>query len=143
MKFKINIEAQIKWPDKCVWCSDVPTKKMKIQAGAIWQKKIKLEYPLCSKHYFLLKGVQIIGLFIDLSGGWIFYGILILLYLVFVISHDVIYPILFLIFLVVIGILSVISKPVKMRVSGDVYIMKIRNEDYAREFALLNTLNPL
>jgi len=52
------------------------------------------------------------------------------------------YELIFPIMLLVIWILSIIFRPVKIRVSGDFYTMKIRNDDYAREFAMLNNLSP-
>jgi hypothetical protein len=52
--------------------------------------------------------------------------------------YDLFFPVI----LLVIWILSIQFKAVKIRVSGDFYTMKIRNEDYAREFALLNNLMP-
>lgn len=128
MEFKINKEAPIKWPDKCVWCSDVPTKKMKTKEGWIWQKRVEVEYPLCSKHYFWIKGMQIIDFVIFMI--WL------------VRSWGMPYDLLFPIILLTIWILSIKSKPVKIRVGGDFYIMKIRNENYAREFGLLNNLMP-
>ena len=128
MEFKIGREAPIRWSEKCVWCSDIPTKKMGTQAGWIWQKRLKVEYPLCSKHYFLLKGTQIID--------WV----------IFIIwcsrSLGMPYDLLFPVILLVIWIFSIKFKPVKIRVSGDFYTMKIRNDDYAREFAQLNNLMP-
>ena len=60
MEFRIGRETPIRWPDKCIWCLDIRTKKMKTQAGWIWQKRLKVEYPLCSEHYFWIKGTQII-----------------------------------------------------------------------------------
>jgi hypothetical protein len=128
MEFKISREAQIRWPDKCVWCSDIPTKKMGTQAGWIWQKRLKVEYPLCSKHYFWIKGTQIIY--------WV-------IFVIWVsplsrMTYDLIFPIM----LLAIWILSIVFKPVRIRLSGDFYTLKIRNEDYAREFALLNNLSP-
>jgi hypothetical protein len=128
MEFRIDREAPIRWPDKCVWCSDIPTKKMKTQAGWIWQKRVKVEYPLCGKHYFLIKGTQIID--------WIIF--LIWASPLSRMPYDLIFPIM----LLVIWILSIKLKPVKIRVSGDFYTMIIRNDDYAREFAMLNDLMP-
>jgi hypothetical protein len=128
MEFRINRETTVRWPNKCVWCSEIPTKKMKTQGGWIWQKRLKVEYPLCSKHYFLIKGTQIID--------WV-------IFMIWVsplsrMPYELIFPIM----LLVIWILSIISRPVKIRVSGDFYTMKIRNDDYAREFAMLNNLSP-
>ncbi len=128
MEFRIGKEAPVRWPDKCLWCSDIPAKKMGIQAGWIWQKRVKIEYPLCGKHYLLIKGTQIID--------WV-------IFLIWVsplsrMPYELILPIM----LLIIWILSIKFKPVKISVRGDFYSMKIRNDDYAREFAMLNGLSP-
>jgi hypothetical protein len=40
MEFRINSETTIKMPDKCVWCSDIPTKKIRTQEW-IWGRRKK------------------------------------------------------------------------------------------------------
>ena len=128
MKFRIGRETPIKWPDKCVWCSETPTKKMTTQTGWIWQKRLKVEYPLCSKHYFLIKGTKMLD--------WVIF--IIWISPLSKMPLELILPGM----LLMIWILSTLYKPVKIRVSGDFYTMKVRNEDYAREFAMLNNLSP-
>jgi hypothetical protein len=128
MKFRVSREIAISWPEKCVWCLDIPTKKMEMEGGWIWQKKSKVEFPVCSKHYFWLKGTKIAEIVLFMI--WVFrsWGM----------PYDLIMPGL----LFVIWISSILLKPVKIRVRKDFYILEIRNDDYAREFALLNNLAP-
>ncbi len=128
MEFRINRETPIRWPDKCVWCSDIPTKKMEIRKGWIWQEKVKAEYPVCSKHYLWLKGKPIIE-FVLFAIWWVN---------PFGTPYDLFFPVM----LFVIWILGIVFDPVRIKMRGDFYTMKIRNEDYAREFSLLNNLSP-
>jgi hypothetical protein len=129
MEFRIGRETPIRWPDKCVWCLNIATKKMGLRAGWIWQNSLKVEYPLCSKHYFWLKGMQITDFVILMI--WV------------VRSWGMPYDLYFPVVLLVIWILGIKLRPVKIRVRGDFYTMRIRNEDYAREFAMLNNLSPI
>ncbi len=129
MEFRINRETPIKWLEKCVWCLDISTKKMETRAGWIWQKRLKVEYPLCSKHYFWMKGTQVID--------WVIFGIWLSR------SWGMPYDLLFPIMLLVIWILSIVFKPVRIKLEGDFYTLKIRNDDYARELAMLNGLSPI
>jgi hypothetical protein len=95
----------------------------------LWQKRLKIQFPVCGKHYFWLKGMQItdfVLFMIWLSHSW---GM----------PYDLFSPVL----LWVIWILSIVFKPVRIRGREDSYTMIIRNEDYAREFSMLNSLNPI
>jgi hypothetical protein len=133
MEFQISREAQLIWPDKCVCCLDVSTKKMETSTRWISKKRLKVEYPLCNKHYFWLKGMQIsdiVFLVITIWRGHSWgmpYNL------------DLLFPVIVL----VISIFYIGYRPVTIRISGDSYTMKIRNEDYAREFAHLNNLSPI
>jgi hypothetical protein len=108
---------------------DIPAKKMGIRRGWIWQEKIKAEYPVCSKHYFWLKGKPIIE-FVLFAIWWVN---------LFGMPYDLFFPIM----LFVIWILGIVFDPVGIKVRKDFYTMNIRNDDYAREFAMLNGLSPI
>ena len=129
MEFRISRETPIRWPDKCVWCLDIPTKKMETRTGWIWQKRLKVEYPLCSKHYFLLKGIQITSFVVFMIWLSRFWGTQ--------------YDLFFIVMLLLIWALSTQFKPVRIMLRGDFYTTEIRNDDYAREFAMQNNLSPI
>ena len=129
MEFRIGRETPIKWPDKCLWCSDIPTKKMQIRRGWIWQNKVKVEYPVCSKHFLWLKG-KLITEFVLFATWWIY-------------PSGKPFELFFPVMLFVIWILGIVFDPVRIKVRGDSYTMIIRNDNYAREFALLNNLSPV
>jgi len=129
MEFRIGRETPIRWPDKCVWCSNIPAKKMEIRRGWIWQKKVKVEYPVCSRHYLWLKGRSIAEYV--LFAIWLIY------------PSGMPFRLFFLVMLFVIWILGIVLDPVRVKVRGDFYTMKIRNDDYAREFGMLNSLSPV
>lgn len=128
MEFRIGRETPIRWGDRCVWCSDIPTKKMEIRRGWIWQKKVKVEYPVYSRHYLWLKGRSIIE------------SVLFAIWLINPFGMP--FGLFSLVILFVIWILGILFDPVKVEVRGDFYTRKIRNDDYAREFAMLNNLSP-
>jgi hypothetical protein len=98
-------------------------------SGMDMAEKPKSRYLLCGKHYFLLNGMQVSD-FVLFMIWWVrSWGM----------PYDLYFPVI----LLVIWILSFKLRPVKIRVRGDLYTMRIRNDDYGREFAMLNNLNPI
>jgi hypothetical protein len=89
--------------------------------------KVEVEYPVCRKHGLWLVGRHIANL-ISLWGmilGWIIHYLLGL-------------------FFAGVFFWTVRLNPVVIRrVTAHFYTLIIRNEDYAREFAMLNNLNPI
>jgi hypothetical protein len=102
---------------------------MKTQAGWIWQKRVKIEYPLCNAPYFWTKKAQVMDFVIFIIGCLRSWGM----------PYDLLFPII----LLILWILSLEFKPVKISVRGEDYLMKIKNEDDAREFTMLNHLSPI
>jgi hypothetical protein len=138
MKFRISREKPIRWPNKCVWCRNNPIMRYPLV------RKVEVEYPVCRKHFFWSMGIKI-GYLVS------YVGIVLSLILI---NPLFIYLFLFSTFLMSIGFiilllstgmffLSIVLDPVRIRkVRKDFYTMIIRNEEYAREFAMLNSLNP-
>ncbi len=139
MKFRISRVEPIRWPNKCVWCGNSPIMRYPLV------RKVEVEYPVCRKHFFWSMGIKIAYL---LS----YVGIVLSLILV---NPIFIFLFLFPAFLMSIGflillfstglfVLSIVLDPVRIRKVGkDFYTMIIRNGEYARQFAMLNSLNPI
>lgn len=137
MIFSINRANPICWPNKCVWCRKESTANYTIFGiGIIGDKEIlaewnklemaKVSYPVCQKHWWWSLGTQTAYLvsFLGILFSWI------------------IHPILLFIFA---GIFLLVARlhPVKIKgVTRDFYKVVIRKDDYGRELALFNGLNP-
>ena len=138
MIFSISRAEPISWPNKCVWCGREPTTSYTISGiGIIGDERTfaectkleiaKLSYPVCQKHWWWSMGTRAAYLvsFLGLLFSWI------------------IHPILLFIFAGMF-VLAIRLHPVKIKgVTGHLYKMVIRKDDYGREFALLNGLDPL
>lgn len=148
----------IQWPNKCVCCGDRAIVKCSAVGKGFgsWytlfgvneyeeyrRERVVVEYSVCRKHFFWSLGINVACLFF--YGGMFFS----FCYLLFILTFDtlgiyilrgLILPSSFAIVLV----LAIILQPVRIRwVRKDSYTMMIRNEDYAREFAMLNNLSPI
>lgn len=136
MKFRISrVEPIIRWPEKCVWCGSKPTMKYEdsakgvIGGGFLYQKygKVEVEYPVCKRHGLWLSLLQLaypISIWGMVLGWMIHYSLSLFFGAVF--------------------LWNLFLRPISiMKITGHFYTMKIRNEDYAREFALLNSFDPL
>ncbi len=152
MKFRISRGKSINWPNKCVCCGNKPiTKYTAVGRGYLvprvrifepdefYSERVAVKYPVCKKHYNSCLGMQIacFGSIAGISLNFIistipmlfgvFQGIIVLLYLIFSAMF----------------IFSKVLRPVRLRwVRRDFYTMIIRNDDYAKEFAMLNGLSP-
>jgi hypothetical protein len=105
--------------------------------GAPWQRRrVKLECPICGTHYFWLKGLEIIPFV--LLGGWVLLGPMWIFYLF---SNWIYLPL----FLVgsVLALIRYLIEPVRISEEKGWYSITMRNEKYAREFAVQNNLDNL
>jgi hypothetical protein len=161
MEFRISRETPIRWPDKCVWCTDSPIMRYpavgKGFLGIKWKfevfgrgsgyrfeyARVDFEYPVCRKHFFWSMGGQIVLL---VFWGGMVLGLILSIYLALYFAELFIYHIGVLLCLVFAAmfILTILLQPVRAnRVRTHSYTMVIRNEMYAREFAMINSLNPI
>ncbi len=131
------IREPISWPNMCVWCLGVPTTTYKVRGGGFFRPpwsgrgRIKVECPICGEHYFWLRGIEIS--FFVILGSWV---LLISIWGL----HEFSIWIYFLLTLVPSSIRYVIE-PVRISEERGWYSIMIRNETYAKEFAVLNNLN--
>jgi len=136
MRFRISRAEPIGWPNKCIWCGDKPI--LEYPSGYQIPGQKKIEYPVCKKHYFWALGM-------DFAYFVLFYGIVFLLLgyvTAFVFGFFSIEMLLLLpIFALLIWV--IVLQPVRVRgARKNFYTLIIRNDDYAREFAMLNGLSP-
>lgn len=137
MKFRINrAEPMITWPEKCVWCGGKPTLKFEdsgtgFVGSGFYRRtrgKVVVYYPLCKRHGLwlsVLQSVYPISIYAVILSWWIHYSLFCLL-------------------LGAIFFWNLFVRPVRIKkITKDFYTLKIRKRDYAREFALLNSLDPL
>ena len=89
--------------------------------------KVDLDYPVCKRHGLWLSVLQ---LAYPISIWGVFWGLMIHYSLS--------------LFFAAVFLWNLFLRPVNiMKITGHFYTMKIRNQDYAREFALLNSFDPL
>ena len=139
MKFRISSEKPIRWPKNCVWCGNNPIMRYPLV------RKVEVEYPVCRKHFFWSMGIKI-GYLVSYVGIVISLILINPLFSVLFFLSAFVMTIGFLILLLSAGVfvLSIVLDPVRVRkVRKDFYTMKIRNEDYARAFVMLNNLSPI
>jgi hypothetical protein len=137
VKFRISrLDPMVTWPEKCVWCRGKPTIKFEdsgtgfIGSGFYrWTRgKVVLQYPTCRRHGLwlsVLQSVYPISIYGVILSWWIHY-------------------LLFLLLFGAILVWNLLVRPVRIKkVTKHFYTLKIRDRDYAKEFALLNSLDPL
>ena len=152
MKFKISREKKLSWPNKCVCCGGNPIMRYPVvgkgYSGSRYSlvgdreyksEKIVVEYPVCRQHFFWSLGIQTAYLVLVVPialSSIMFVGALLF-------GFISIYWVVSLIFVAML-ILSNLLQPLRVkRVRRNSYIMIIRNEEYAREFSMLNSINPI
>ena len=139
---RVSKATPIRWPDKCVWCMGRATRTYRVKGGTWAGKKFRAEMccPICKKHYVLLKAkeVSIIAViasaailipFLWLCAGF-FHSNTECPYLIYIASI-LIYICVWFAF-----------EPVRICEGEDCYNIVIRSIKYAKEFMLLNNLNP-
>jgi len=135
MKFRISRAEPISWPDKCVWCSGKPTMRYEDSVkglfggglGFLQYAKIKIDYPACRKHGLWLSILRTVYPF-SLA------GVVLGLMIHYIVS----------LFFCAVFLWNLLLRPIIIRkVTKYFYTLIIRNGDYGREFALLNSLDPL
>jgi hypothetical protein len=158
MKFRISRKQTLKWPNKCVCCGDrAIVKYSAVGIGFLVPRyisfsvdeyeeykrvRVAVEYPVCRKHYFWSLGINVA--YLVFYGGMFFSFFCLLFILQFdtlgiYILRGLLLPLPFAVML----ILAIVLQPVRIRwVRRNFYTLIIRNEDYAREFAMLNHLTP-
>jgi hypothetical protein len=108
-------------------------------------RKVEVEYPVCRKHFFWSMGIKI-GYLVSYVGIVLSLILINPLFIYLFLFSTILISIGFIILLLSTGmfLLSIVLDPVRIRkVRKDFYTMIIRNEEYAREFAMLNSLNPI
>ena len=137
MRFRISRVEPISWPNKCIWCGDKPI--LEYPSGYQIPEQKKIEYPVCKKHYFWSLGM-------DFAYLVLFYGIVFLLlgYATAFVFGFFSIEMLLLLPVFALLILVIVLQPVRVRGARKAfYTMIIRNDDYAREFGMLNNLAPV
>jgi hypothetical protein len=96
-----------------------------------WSRsRIKVECPICGEHYFWLRGIEI-SFFVII--GWLLFN---LMWGLHQFSEWIYFPL----FLVP-SLIRYLIEPVRISEEKGWYSIMIRNERYAREFAMQNNLN--
>ena len=141
------IREPITWPNMCVWCLGAPTKTYEVRGKGIFgrtgqRRKLKLECPICGEHYFWLRGLQISPFVF--WGGWVLFGLfggrlLGPMWIFYLFSNWIYFPLLLI--GAVLSLIRYLIEPVRISEEKGWYSITIRNERYAREFAVLNNLN--
>jgi len=132
------IREPVSWPNMCVWCLGAPTKTYEVRGGGFfrtsWSRKgrIKVECPICGEHYFWLRGIELS--FLVILGSWV------LFVLIWGLPESYIWIYFLLAF--VPALVRYVIEPVRISEERGWYSIMIRNERYAREFAMLNNLAP-
>lgn len=137
MIFTISRANPIGWPNKCVWCRKECTASYTIfgigivgdeEILAEWNKLeiAKVSFPVCQKHWWWSVGMQTAYLvsFLGILFSWIIHPILLF---------------------ISIGIFLMVVRLHPVRIKGvtrHFYKVVIRKDDYGRELALFNGLNP-
>ena len=137
MRFRISRVEPISWPNKCIWCGDKPI--LEYPSGYHIPEQKKIEYPVCKNHYFWSLGM-------DFAYLVLFYGIVFLLlgYATAFVFGFFSIEMLLLLPIFALLILVIVLQPVRVRGARKAfYTMIIRNDDYAREFGMLNNLAPV
>lgn len=155
-KFIVKSDHALKWPNKCVTCGATATTTYKAYGSAFAGLSFKMfyhrirywkghiSYPTCLKHKYTTMMIRLL-MFISFT-AMIIMGIYIFLLLVLPESEiSDIPPIEYFIFLFLISfvifIASIKWQPLRLKDVGPYFItIVIRNEQYAREFSLLNKL---
>jgi len=105
--------------------------------------RVDFEYPVCRKHFFWSMGGQIALL---VFWGGMVLGLIVptLLALRFAELFIFYIGLLLCLLFAAMFILTIVLQPVRVKwVRTHFYTMKIRNDDYAREFGMLNNLSPI
>jgi hypothetical protein len=159
-KFKFLLNAPVRWPDRCAECNKNPDECNDLSGGVLRSKpwpdliglltlryplKVVISVPLCRRHSFQMDCMQILSfcsfasmllfailtfaqLFDQESQSPWFYAMI-----YFFIS----------IFSLIIYIFSLRRQPVRLKGVGDIFFtIVIKDEDYAKEFASINTVTP-
>jgi len=154
----------MRWPKKCATCGGNATTSYVAYGSSLARYKFKLilhefthntadiTYPICIKHKYTLMIIR--ALYYILGFAMVAFGLWTFIFLVFLISnvpdsyfsnHQEGLKVCF-IFLTSIIAFIVLWKlqPIRLKNIGEYFItIVIRNEQYAQEFALLNSLDPL
>ncbi len=132
------IREPITWPNMCVWCLAEPTRTYKVNQGGfvLISYRHTVSCPICATHYLWLKVVGIIPFFV-LVGGWVLFDKGLLTPRVFYLLSHLIY----LALLCGSVLIRYLIEPVRISEDRGWYSITIRNETYAREFAVLNNLD--
>lgn len=152
MKFRISKWEHINWPDKCVCCGNKPILKYpavgkgylvrghrKYSSDTYESEQVEVEYQVCRKHYYWSLGMDIAYLVV-LCG----IGFLLLVYVTALLFGNFSVEMLLLLPIFAVLIWVIVLQPVRVRgARSNFYTVIIRNDDYGREFAMLNGLSPI
>ena len=138
MKFRISSgEPNIRWPERCVWCGAKPAMRYEDSAKGLigsgifppsrTYRKVRIDYPVCRKHGLWLSVLRL-GYSVSIWG--VLFGLMIHYSLS--------------LFFVAVILANLFLIPVRIsKISEHFHTLTIRDEDYAREFTLLNSFDPL
>jgi hypothetical protein len=147
-KFRVSVHTPLKWPNKCAVCGENATTVYEAHGGlielacaftdypGIKTKVQSISYPICSKHKYTTITIRI--LYFISFWGMLFSGFVGLIFYkkgLFTFSALAIFLISLIAF-----IASIKWKPVRLRWGYHFFTIIIRNDQYAREFALVNNI---
>ena len=158
MQFKISRGESMRWPNKCVTCggnattsymayrSQIAGYKFKLFFHEISLNKEAISYPICQTHKYTIMIIRLLYFMSFVS--IIFSGIYVLM---FIASNSTLIPLKIGLITCAIFLISIITfivsfklQPVRLKDAGKYFTtIVIRNEQYAQEFALLNSLDSL
>jgi hypothetical protein len=138
MKFKISRVEPIRWPNKCIWCGDKPI--LEYPSGyRIPPEQMSIEYPVCKRHYFWSLGMDLLHFVVFWGMGLLLMGYVTAFFFgFFSIEMLLLLP------LFAVLIMVIVLQPLRVRgARKNFYTLIIRNDDYGREFGMLNNLSPV
>ncbi len=161
MKFRVRTADSIRWPNKCVTCggtaatsypaygSSLARYKFKLVSQEISYYKKGISYPICHTHKNIVMVVRL--LYFILFIAMIVFGIICFVFLASSVEHFSIFGLregLIFCSIFPISIVAFITfmnlQPGRLKDIGKHFItIVIRSEQYAQEFALLNSLDPI
>ncbi len=137
MRFRISRVESIRFPNKCIWCGSKPI--LEYPSGYHIPEQKSIEYPVCKRHYFWSLRMDLAYLVVLFGIPGVLFAYITAFFFGFFTKEMLVLLPLFAMLIVIIVLQPERVRGVKGR---SFYTLIIRNDDYAREFAMLNSLSP-